>query len=296
MKIDGWKYYCYAAIPTTAPHKQPDLSPIVDGRIWELTKGKKKPLLARWTENYDCGHETAFWYCILDKPFDIKQVKGNIRYKINKGNRLFEIKQIEPLNYTEELFHVSVAAYEAYPPKYRPAVNYDVFCKQIENYSASIKNNKTLFYGAFFQETQELCGYHIVNVEKEYMECNTLKVMPSYEKYQINAALVYKWVIDATAFIENGGYLHNGTKSINHETAFQEYLEHYFGFRKAYCDLKVVYKPNIKILIKFLFCFRKILGKIDSIRVVHSINSVLKMEEITRNGRKQVDKRKYKHI
>lgn len=36
MQIDRWKYYNHAAIPTTAPHEIPDISPITDGSIWKL--------------------------------------------------------------------------------------------------------------------------------------------------------------------------------------------------------------------------------------------------------------------
>ncbi len=39
MKIDGWYYYNHAAIPTTAPHENPDISPIKDGNIWKIGGG-----------------------------------------------------------------------------------------------------------------------------------------------------------------------------------------------------------------------------------------------------------------
>lgn len=39
MQIDGWKYYNHAAIPTTAPHEIPDISPITDGSIWKSGGG-----------------------------------------------------------------------------------------------------------------------------------------------------------------------------------------------------------------------------------------------------------------
>lgn len=39
MKIDGWKYYNHAAIPTTAPHEEPNMIPINDGSIWKIGGG-----------------------------------------------------------------------------------------------------------------------------------------------------------------------------------------------------------------------------------------------------------------
>ena len=37
--IEGWRYYNHAAIPTTAPHEEPDTSSVVDGTIWKNLGG-----------------------------------------------------------------------------------------------------------------------------------------------------------------------------------------------------------------------------------------------------------------
>lgn len=34
MMIEGWRYYNHAAIPTCAPHEEPDTGPIDSGSIW----------------------------------------------------------------------------------------------------------------------------------------------------------------------------------------------------------------------------------------------------------------------
>ena len=100
MKINGWRYYNHAAIPTTLPHETPDISPIEDGGIWKLDGS---PLLARWTTDFDCGYETNWWYIIKDTPFDISALKAKRRYEINKGVKNFEAIVIDPTNYGEEL-------------------------------------------------------------------------------------------------------------------------------------------------------------------------------------------------
>lgn len=66
MKIEGWKYYNHAAIPTVAPHENPDITPIEDKSIWQLDG---KPLLARWTTDFDLDRETNWWYIIRRAPF-----------------------------------------------------------------------------------------------------------------------------------------------------------------------------------------------------------------------------------
>lgn len=277
--VEGWKYYNHAAVPTCAPHEIPDLTPINDGRIWKIGG---VPLFARWTDHYDCKEETEWWYCILDSPFDISKLKSNRRYKINKGNRLFEVKEIKPLDYRDELMRVQIAAFSAYPEKYRPIVDREDFYIYLKKCNDEIQEGKSLFYGAFFKETNELCGYHIVSLGNGFRGCNVLKTDPEFEKYQINAALVYKWVTDAEEFIKAGGYLQNGTRTINHETAFQDYLEYYFGFRKAYCRLRIKYRPFMRVMIVVLRFFQNMLEKHDNVGIIHSINAVLKMDEIVR--------------
>ena len=106
------------------------------------------------------------------------------------------------------------------------------------------------------------------------------KTNPEYEKYALNAALVEKVVSHYQDFLTNCGVICDEARSINHETAFQDYLEKYFGFRKAYCKLHVAYNPRVKWLIKLLYPFRKILIKLDGIGAIHQVNAVLRMEEI----------------
>ena len=80
-----------------------------------------------------------------------------------------------------------------------------------------------------------------------------------------------------------GKYICDGARSISHETNFQDYLEKYFGFRKAYCKLHIAYNPRVKWIVKMLFPFRKMLHRFDQIGFVHQINSVLYMEELCRS-------------
>lgn len=276
MEIKGWKYYNHAVIPTTPPHKIPNLEPIEDKSIWKIKGGT--PLLARWTTEFDCGYETNWWYVIKDTPFDISKLKAKRRYEINKGIKNFNVMEIEPLNYKEELFNVQVAAFSAYPEKYRPTVIKSAFFLDIENWK------RYVVIAAFSKESGELCGYALLSKESEkYVDFKVLKTNPQHEKNAINAAMVAGILEYFDDFLKNDGYICDGARSINHETAFQDYLEKYFGFRKAYSHICIEYNPKVKWLIMLLYPIRKILIKMDRIRLVHQLNSVLRMEEICRN-------------
>ena len=267
-----WRYYNHAMLPIAAPHETPDLTPINDGSVW---KENKSALLARYTTDFDCGRETNWWYEIQDKPFDVSLVNAKRRYEINKGNKNFDVRVINPIDYADELLKITKAAYESWPEKYRPTVNE-------ETWNVSGWNETFKVYGAFGKEDVVLHGYACLKIYEKYMGFSMLRVEPCMEKQGINAAVVYGLLIDNTDFISQGGYICDGERSIFHETAFQDYLEKYFNFRKAYCKLHIAYNPKIKWMVKFLYPFRKILKKADGISIFHKINGVLLMEELSR--------------
>ncbi len=270
MTVQGWRYYNHAAIPTVAPHEVPDLTPIKNNTIWKLDG---TPLLARWTTDFDCGYETNWWYVIKDEPFEVSSLKAKRRYEINKGKKFFEVKRIDPKDYREELFEVQVAAFSGWDEKYRPIVEHDSFCSNIDAWDHYI------VYGAFFCEDGRLCGYAYLNPHEFWMEFSVLRADPAYERYAINAAIVDCILEDQIVFLQKG-YICDGSRSINHETAFQDYLEKYFGFKKVYCKVHVKYKGVFGLAIRLFFPFRKIFKKLDSISFIHHINGLLSLEAL----------------
>lgn len=173
------------------------------------------------------------------------------------------------------MYKVQIEAFSAYPISYRPKVDHDVFINNIQNwYIYDV-------FGAFNKETNELCGYALLNAHEEYIEFNVLKTKPSTEKLAINAAIV-SGILDYYKYeLEHGIYICDGSRNVMHETAFQDYLEKYFGFRKAYCILHIKYGLCVGIAVKILYPFRKLLAKINK-KIFKQIVAVLKMEEINR--------------
>ena len=275
MQINKWKYYNHAAIPTTAPHEIPDITPITDGNIWKIGGGT--PLLARWTTAFDCGYETNWWYVIKDTPFDINALKAKRRYEINKGNKNFCVEEMNPSEWVENIYDVAVAAYSTYPESYRPNVSHDLFVSDVKKWDFY------KVYGAYSVEDKCLCGYACLRKTDSYIDFCVMKADPEKERLGVNAAIVYKILKDHDEFLINGGYICDGARSIQHETAFQDYLEKYFGFRKAYCHLNIIYNPKYSFIIKIAYKFRKLLVKLEFISVIRMANALLKMEEINRN-------------
>ena len=262
MEVNGWRYYNHAALPDVAPHVNVNLTPLNDGSIWKMGGGKV--LLARWISDFDCDEKTDWWYIIKDTPFEIGNLKAKRRYEIKKGLKNFHI------------YRIQVEAYKAYPEKYRPMVDKEKLYTSIEKW-AYYK-----FYGAFYNETKELCGYAWLNKKDKYIYYAFHKTKPEFEKKGINAAIVATILNNHYDELSSGYYICDGSRSISHETNFQAYLEKYFGFRKAYCKLHIKYRTIIGIIVKFMYPLRKLLLKFDNIGLIHQMNGIMKMEEIAR--------------
>lgn len=273
-----WKYYNHAMIPACAPHITPDLLSVKNKTIWTQEKGKK-PLLVRWTTDFDCSFPTEWWYVIKDTPFDLMAMKSKRRYEINKGNKFFEVKEIDAGQYKEKIFEVMEAAFSAYPPKYRPVLTEERIYTEIESWK-----DKYRTLGAFSKEFGELCGYALITEEKEYAELNVVKTMPAFEKYAVNAAIGYKIVTLYQEKLEQGYYLCNGSRNVSHETAYADYLEKYFDFRKVYCHLHICYRWYVRLVVYVLYPLRKYLKKADHIAILHNVNALLAMEEFKRKS------------
>ena len=273
MSKEKWQYYNHAVIPTTAPHEVVDTSEIESGEIW---KKYPKALFARWTSDYDCGHETNWWWEIKDSPFSFDDIKSKRKYIIWNGNKNFIVKKINCYTYKKELYNIEKSAYEEWPEKYRPCLLEDDFYRNL------YKWNVFTVYGAFDRETNILCGYATLIEKNNSYHLTMMRVIHKCEKKNINSALIYEILKDRESKIIKGYYICDGERNILHETNFQKYLEKYFCFRKAYCKLNIVYNPKIENLIKFLYHFRNILKLLDGIGFIHRINAVLKMEEVSR--------------
>lgn len=274
LEIPGWVYYNHAAIPSCAPHETPPLAPLEDGSIWRL--GGERPLLARWTEDWDCGEETNWWYLIKDEPLELASMKAKRRYEITKGERHFEVRRIEARDYADELYRVTVAAYAAWPEKYRPRVDEAAFKAGVGSWEERV------LLAAFERESGRFAGYAGLIEAEDNVAFSVLRTDQADEKAGVNAALVAGVLRLYGERLSPSFYVCDGERAIRHETAFQDYLEKYFGFRKAYCRLRVRYRPGFGPIVRLLYPFRALFrGRTN---LSSQIAGVMKMEQIRRES------------
>ena len=272
MENSGWRYYNHAIIPNCAPHEKVDTTLIDNEKIWDISK---KALLVRYTTDFDCGYETNWWHCIKDTPIDLESMKAKKRYRINKGLSNVEVKKVSAKDYADEIYECFEKALERYEGK-KNSSNRESFVNSLK------KDTRSEYYVCIFKETNEVVGYARNIVYDEYVDFASMKFIPSYMKYEISAALIYTMIYDYIN-VQGKKYVYDGERTISHKTSIQDYLESVFDFKKAYCNLHIVYRKKIGRIIKIIFPFRKVLKLFDKIKFFANINSVLLMEEIVRN-------------
>ncbi len=274
--MDSWKYNQKVMMPTCAPHEEADLSVFNDKKLWKKDKWKDA-LLAKYTSCYDCKEQTGWYYCIKDTPFDISKLKSKYRYEVKKGIENFEVKIINPADYVKDLYEVSVDSISQYDKAYRNVPTYENFVKYIPTW-------KKPTFIAIDNESGEVAGCLNMVEKGKVLLFNMLRVKRKFEGKFVNHALTYHMLEYYKQRLASGEgyYIVDGEKNINHATAFQDFLCKKFQFRKANCKLNLVYRPKIKFVIKMLYPFRKLLKKLDKIKIIHKINGVLVMEEIVR--------------
>lgn len=253
----NWFDYGFYITPDSYPHEELQFDKITWGG---------RQLIAKWTEDFDCNEETQFWWVIMDRPFDLSKLKAKRRYEVNKGNRNFHVKVIAPETYRKELYDVYLESMNGY--EHPSIVSKESFDKRIEGWKS---NEKCVLFGVFSRADDRLCGYSDVYVNGRYIPISSFKTRVSCEKDNVNFALVYGIIGYFTDEIKNGAYLCDGSRNALHETNFQDFLIKYFGFRKAYCRLRLQYRGAMKGIIPILFLFRKRIRRIPAAKKLSAV-------------------------
>ena len=270
MEIEDWKYYNHAAISSLAPNEVPNLSPIKDGSIWNI--GGKKPLLARWTTDFDCQYETEWWYIVKEAPYIYDELNRSCRKHIRQAMKKCSVQIINPEEYKEELWKCFDCAYGIYKNSIN-SIGKDYFKNAIH------MNEGIDYWAGFDHESNELIGYMVCGVYKDCVVVRTSKYNPLHMNKGVSDALHHS-VLQYYLNEKGMRYVCCGEKTINHETDIQNYLIRTFHFRKAYCKLNLIYRKPIGLIVKMIMPVRKVLYGIKNIGPVGKISSILRMEEV----------------
>ncbi len=274
-----WEYYNHALVPTTAPHVTPDTSWMKDRKKWKELAGGHYPLFARWTTDFDCEEETE-WYCLIkDTPFDMMSLKSNRRSLITRGLKRVDVKIITPADYAAQMANVLIKAWQSYDESYEEKDDRKRLTEEFKELTEKNLGNSE-YLGAFLKDTDTMIGYSIYDLHGDWVEYSVVKTDPEYLNTQVNAALAY---FGLQRYMRPGvNYILGGWRTMIHETNYQDYLLKNFGYRKAYCQLHITYRPWMKAAVAVLYPLRGMLEKYSKNKWLYYVWCTLKQEEIHR--------------
>lgn len=247
-----------------ASHREPKL----DQNEWKALL-KKGGLLVRNTYDFDCQEETNFWYIIKDTCEGLDELKPRVRNKIRHANTYFEYKLISYDLFEEKVFPILEDTFAHYKIHDR-TMNREVFSKYLEY----CQQRHFDYWGIFLKDTQEMVGFCTVN---NWGGCCEYGYAGIYSNYKSHGYYPYYGLYHRLNeyYLEEQGfrYVSDSARSVSNHSEIQDYLIQNFNFRKAFCKLEIHYNWWMKIAVKILYPFRKIIP-------IPNVKGILNMESM----------------
>lgn len=276
---NSWLYSSRHLIVNGGPHKSPDLDYIRTGRAW---LDYPQAVCATWCSDFDKIRDGNYWFVIKDSPFDTSKLKAKRRYEITKGIRNFGVRVVDDtVSISDELYDVYMESLKGYTGEdVQPMTKHE-----FQRWISTLGKNRGghLLFIVSTKETNRICGFAHVILYPEWAAFSTMKTIPEYERLGVNAALV-AGILDylAPQLTTDGFYFSDGGRTLFHQTAFQDYLEKYFLFRKAYCKLNMAINPKYKLLVFIASKMMIFLKPFSCFNLIRGLIVLLKMKKIAR--------------
>lgn len=246
-----------------APHEEPRLSKTEASAL--LHQGG---LLVRNTFDFDCPEKTGFWNLIKDRFEGLEELSGNTRKKVRRSLEKLQFKLIDIDLIEKEGFPILQATYDDY------AVTDRVMNKQtFEEYLDLCRSKLYEYWGIF--DHGKLIGFCANWLWSDAVEYGLVGILPEYKR-ECTAYPYYGLFYSMNQYYlqeKNFRYVTDGSRSITEHSNIQLFLEEKFHFRKSYCHLAIHYKWWMKIAVKILYPFRKII-------TIPSVKAILNMESM----------------
>ena len=232
---------------------------------------KKEGLLVRNTYNFDTPQETKFWYVIKDLFHGFDELTSNTRSRVNKAFEKLDYRLTDLKIIKEQGYPIIKATYEDYRVSDRK-LSVEGFQKMLHRF----ESEKYDCWSIFEKATGRLIGFQINRLWEDACEYTLVGVFPEYKHNQTFPYYGLFYRMNEYYLREKGfRYVTDGSRSITEHSNIQPFLMEKFHFRKAYCHLAIHYQWWMKIAVKTLYPFRKIIP-------IPQVKAILNMESMTR--------------
>lgn len=233
---------------------------------------KRGGLLVRNTYDFDIPEATGFWYLVKDCFGALEELSRNTRKKVRRSLEHFEFKLVDASLIQEQGYPILSATYSDYA-----VVDRTMNLRRFKEMMALFQQSKYDYWGMFDKNTGDLVGFCINRVWDEACGYEILGVLPKYKRKNTSYPYYGLYYSMNRHYLQERRfrYVTSGTRSVTEHSNIQPFLEEKFHFRKAYCHLKVYYTWWMKLAVKMLYPFKKII-------TFPKVKAILNMESMTR--------------
>lgn len=238
---------------------------------------KSKAWLGKYITNFDCKEETNWWFCIKDKKINLDEFTSKYRSQIKKGLKNCNVQLINE-NFLNEMYEVYISASKKYT-----VVKLDNNYKLFKEITLNAFNNENIKVFGVFNSDNKMIAYGYCQEGNGFVNCLVYKLDLNFLKLRGSDAIIYYMV--NYYFNNEGEIFSDGERSVRHTSKVQDYLYKTFKFRKAYCEMHLVYKKWFWLFLNVCKPFKKIIIKLaKNSEFFNKVLAILKMEEFKYKG------------
>jgi hypothetical protein len=270
-----WVFYNHMVVPVGSPTERHELTPAQAADLLQRLGG----WLVRWTEQID-GAPASPWYSVICDaflPLDQNPSRG-ARSKIRRGLKRCDVCPISAQTIRDQGY---VPYCEALGRYRRPPLKPMTESAFVSSADVEAAFDRVVEYWGIFLDSRligysrnTLFGTECVNYELIRLNEQCLK---HYGAYALVQAMNEHYLLERGFRLTN-----DGSRSVLHETAFQELLVDNLGFRRGPQHLYVQYRPMLNLAVRGAYPFRCLIGHVSD-----EANALLTQEAIHRQCRNQ---------
>jgi hypothetical protein len=265
-----WTVYQRMAV-TVGP---PTLAVTLGNREAKQVLSRLPAVLVRWTDGIDSNPANPWYSVVCDRLLQVKELpSGNTRSKVKRGLARCRVAKADASRIAQEGYDVYAAAFGRYRNGAAPAISRDEFARGIEVDSRF--PDIIEYFGVWIDE--KLVAYSRNRLfDQICADYDVIKFAPDGLKSYSSYALIQSM---NEHYLGERGFrmVNDGLRSLLHDTEFQQFLMHQFGFRAATHRLSVRYRPLIGLTIAALRPFARRAGQWSG-----NLKALLEQDQISR--------------
>lgn len=241
FELDGnyWRPYQKALIPASLKPQPIELSVADEHKLLQMSGALFLRYFTRTQER-----PTEFWYTSCNE-YSFADLPRKLRTQIRRAAKDVRVERVDPVWLADHGYECYAAAFSRYQnSKPESREQFDRMCR-------GAAGGPFEFWAALVGD--EIAGFGKYVIGDDYVAGVVLKFDPRFLSLNTGTAMQHTTLSDYV--VERHMPVAVGFRSIAHDTNLHDFVLK-FGYRRRYCDLKVAYRPAVRLAVNLLYRYR----------------------------------------